>query len=97
MLFLQILLGLAWLLAVLAAFFGLILPWFLPYWSVRRRIAVAVASLCILAGLLTAFVSVVGDGNQAGHCGAGTRYVEERHYNPATKTTVREWLCVVDR
>jgi hypothetical protein len=65
-------------------------------WRLRTRIAHTIAALLGAALIITGGInSGVFTSDNAAHCGPGTRYVSESHYNPATKTTVTEWLCVV--
>lgn len=64
-------------------------------WSVRTRVLHCIGSVLVLALVMTwAIDAGVFSSNNADHCGPGTHYVSESHYNPATKSSITEWMCV---
>jgi len=73
------------------------------FWAIEKFsrplfpvVGIVVAGLLAFAIAITVAInSGVFEGNNAEHCGPGTRYVSDSYYNPATKTTITEWMCVV--
>lgn len=63
-------------------------------WRIRTRFLHTVGCVIILALIIaTAINGGVFASNNAEHCGPGTHYVAESHYNVATKTTITDWMC----
>lgn len=64
-------------------------------WKIRTRVLHSVASIVLLAVIIAILInSGIFSSSGAEHCGPGTRYVSESHYNPATKTTITDWMCI---
>jgi hypothetical protein len=95
--FIAVVLVIVTIIVFLAAAVWPMLVWMIcDQWRIRTRVAHTVACLLAIALMVTGAInSGAFADNNAAHCGPGTRYVSESHYNPATKTTVTEWLCVV--
>ena len=67
-------------------------------YSLRFKILNTVGCVLLIATLITGVMeSGVFDSDSSQHCGVGTRYVSETHYSAATKTSITEWQCVVDK
>ncbi|MBC7594513.1 MAG: hypothetical protein H7288_11345 [Kineosporiaceae bacterium] len=63
-------------------------------WAFLVKLGNTIGAIIVLA-VMVAFAIDSGalSTNNAEHCGPGTRYVSESHYNPATKTTITDWMC----
>lgn len=61
-------------------------------WVGVFRIFLGIVAMAALIWVFSLFVTF--DSDEAEHCGPGTRYISETHYNPATKTTITDWMCV---
>jgi len=65
-------------------------------WSIWAKVGNTIGALLAMAAIIAlAIDSGALSDNNAEHCGPGTRYVSESHYNPATKTTITDWMCTV--
>lgn len=74
-----------------------ILVWILrDDWSVRTRILHTIGCVLLFAFILSVVIPLTPGDNNAAHCGPGTRYISESHYNPATETTITDWECVAN-
>jgi len=65
-------------------------------WTLRTKILHTIGAVLALAALVSFIITIVPSSNGSEHCGPGTRYVSESHYNPATKSTIREWECIAE-
>lgn len=71
------------------------LAYFSENWATWFKVAHSVGAALLLAALIAWCIdSGLITTDNAAHCGPGTTYVSESHYNPATRSTVTDWMCV---
>lgn len=96
--FLGVMAVIAVVLFLVALLLWAILVWFVGSdagWRFRTRLLHTVGCVVMIALVITWIIDAgLLTSDNSKHCGPGTHYVSESHYNVATKTTITEWMCV---